>query len=96
MKYGDHSQLVEEVIDFAFSGKVLLAIGPAEETEQAWITNDLRLALEANAGEGEIGRFTMAPQMDVSDWGNTDLLGHNLVSGENRTIEEVREDLIWT
>ncbi len=38
-------------IDFAFSGHVLFAVGPAEETASAWITDDLRLALEANAGD---------------------------------------------
>lgn len=96
MNYGPHSQLVEEVIDFASGGGVLSAIGPAEETAFVRITNDLRLALETSVGEGEIGSFQIAAQVDVSDWGNIDLLGKNLVRGENRTIDEAGEDLLWT
>jgi hypothetical protein len=57
MLFGEHTPLVEEVIDFACSGRVLFAVGPAEETACAWITDDLGIALQANAGEGEISRF---------------------------------------
>jgi hypothetical protein len=95
MTFGEHTALVEEVIDFAFSGRVLFAIGPAEETASAWITDDLRLAVVANAGDSEISRFRMAPQQDVSKWGNTDLLGHNLATDDDLRIEEVAEDLPW-
>lgn len=61
MTFGEHPALVDEVIDFAFGGRVLFAVGFAEETVAAWITDDLRLALEANSGSGEISRFRMAP-----------------------------------
>jgi hypothetical protein len=96
MQYGEHTALVEEVIDFAFSGRVLFATGPAEETEEAWITNDLRLAVEANAGEEGISRFRMAPEVDVAGWGNTELLGHNLASGGDLRVDDAAEDLFWT
>ena len=95
MTFGEHTALVEEVIDFAFSGRVLFAVGPPEETASAWITDDLRLALEANAGESEISRFQMAPQQDVSGWGNTDLLGQNRAAGDDVRTEDVAEDLLW-
>jgi hypothetical protein len=95
MTFGEHTALVEEVIDFAFSGNVLFAVGPAEETEAAWITDDLRLALESNAGDSEISRFRMAQQQDVSGWGNTDLLGHNMATGDDLRIEDVAEELSW-
>jgi hypothetical protein len=96
MKYGPHTDLVSEVIALAHSDRLLSAVGPAEETERAWIINDLRLALEINGGE-EVGLFQMAPDLDVSDWGNTDLLGRNLLNeGQpDLTIDEVREDLTW-
>jgi hypothetical protein len=96
MKYGIHTLLVEEVIDFAFGDGVLSAVGPAEETEDAWITNDLRLALECNAGEGEHSRFRLAADEAGSDWGNTALLGHNLLTGEDRTLEDLRDEVEWT
>lgn len=96
MRYGEHTPLVEEVIDFAFSRRVLFATGPAEEIEDALIINDLRLAVVANAGDEAISRFRMAPEVDVSDWGNTELLGHNLASGDNLTISEVEDDLSWS
>lgn len=96
MKYGVHTPLVEEVIAFAFGGGVLSAVGPAEETEDAWITNDLRLAVELNGGEGEHARFLLASDISASDWGNADLLGHNLVTGEDLTIGKVRDELLWT
>ena len=93
MLYGEHTPHVEEVIDFAFSGGVLFATGPAEEADDAWITNDLRAAVVANAGDEAISRFRMALDVDVSDWGNTELLGHNLATGENLTVGDVEEDL---
>jgi hypothetical protein len=93
--FGEHTVLVEEVIDFAFSGRVLFAVGPPDETASAWITDHLRLALEANAGESEISRFQMAPQQNVSGWGNTDLLGHNMATGDDLRIEDVAEELSW-
>jgi hypothetical protein len=96
MKYGEHTLLVEEVIDFAFGGGVLSAVGPAEETAEVWITNDLRLALEVNAGEGELGRFRMAAEVEVSGWGNTDLLAHNLATGDDLRVVDVRDELAWT
>jgi hypothetical protein len=96
MKYGLHTSLVEEVINFAFGGGVLGAVGPAEETEDAWITNDLRLAVELNGGEGEHARFRLAEDVDASDWGNTDLLDHNLLTGDNLTLGEVEDELPWT
>jgi hypothetical protein len=96
MTFGEHTALVEEVIDFAFSGRVLFAVGPAEETASAWITDDLRLALEANAGDGAISRFRMAPEQDVGSWGNSDLLEHNMATGADLRIEDVAEDLSWT
>jgi hypothetical protein len=95
MKFGVHSPLVEDVIDFAFGGGVLAAIGPAGETEEAWITNNLRLAVEANGGEGEHARFRLAPDLGASDWGNTDLLGHNLLTGESLTLDDVRDEVDW-
>src|SRR5438046_1365995 len=95
MQYGEHTPHVEEVIDFAFSGRVLFATGPAEDTEDAWITNDLRIAVVANAGDEAISRFRMAPEVDVSGWGNTELLGHNLASGDDLTVSEVEGDLGW-
>jgi hypothetical protein len=95
MMLGEHTALVEEVIDFAFSGRVLFAVGPAEDTESAWITNDLRIALEANAGDGEISRFRMTPEQDVSGWGNSGLLGHNMATGDKLFIEDVAEELWW-
>ncbi len=96
MRYGEHNALVEEVINFANSARLLCAVGPATETDRAWIINDLRSALEFNAGQ-EIGLFRMAPELDVSDWGNTELLGTNLVNqGElNLTIDDVRDELTW-
>lgn len=96
MTFGEHTALVEEVIEFAFSGRVLFAIGPTEETSSAWITNDLQLALEANAGDSEISRNRMAPRQDVSKWGNTLLLGHNMATGEDLRIEDVTEELSWS
>jgi hypothetical protein len=96
MKYGIHTPLVEEVIAFAFGGGVLATVGPAEETDDAWITNDLRLAVEANGGEGQHARFQLASDIPASDWGNTDLLAHNLVTGENRTLDEMQAELVWT
>lgn len=96
MLYGEHTALVEEVIDFAFGGRALFATGPAEETPHARITNDLRLAVVANAGDDPISRFRMAAEIDVSSWGNSELLGHNMSSGENLTIREVEDDLSWT
>jgi hypothetical protein len=95
MTFGEHTALVEEVIDFAFSGRVLFAVGPGEETASAWITDDLGFALQANTGDSEISRFQMAPQQDVSGWGNTDLLGHNMATGDDLRIEDVAEDLSW-
>lgn len=95
MTFGEHPALVEEVIDFAFSGRVLFAVGPPEETPSAWITDDLRLALEANAGDGDISRFRIAPQQDVTGSGNTDLLGHNIITGDDRRTEDVAEELSW-
>ena len=79
MKYGEHTALVEEVIDFAKSARVLSAIGSAVETDLVAIINDLKLALQISGGE-EIGLLRLAPELDVSDWGNTELLGTNLVS----------------
>src|SRR5947209_3035554 len=95
MLYGEHTPYVQEVIDFAFNGRVLFATGPAEETEDDWITNDLRTAVVANAGDEAISQFRMAPGADVSDRGNTELLGHNLATGENLTVSDVEEDLGW-
>jgi hypothetical protein len=95
MKYGVHTQIVEEVIEFAFGGGVLSAAGPEEETEDVWVTNDLRLAVELSGGEGEHARFRLATDMDASDWGNTDLLGHNLVTGDSLPVGEVRDEPIW-
>lgn len=95
MTFGEHTTLVEEVIAFAFNDRVLFAVGPPVETVSAWITDDLRLALEANAGESEISRIRMAPQLDVSGWGNTDLLGHNVTTGDDLRIEDVAEELTW-
>lgn len=95
MLYGEHTAHVEEVIDFAFSGRVLFAIGPAEDTEDAWITNDLRIAVLANAGDEAISRFRLAPEVNVSNWGNIELLGHNLASGDNLTIGEVGDEISW-
>ena len=95
MLFGEHTPLVEEVIDFASSGRVLFAVGPAEETASAWISDDLRIALEANAGDGEISRFRMAPQQDVNNWGNSDLLEHNMATGDDLRTEDVAEDLTW-
>ena len=96
MKYGLHTPLVEEVIDFAFGKGVLASTGPAGETDEAWITNNLRLALEANAGEGELGRLRMAAEAEVSGWGNTDLLAHNLATGDDLRVADVRDELAWT
>jgi hypothetical protein len=73
----------------------LFAVGPAEETASAWITDDLRLALEANSGESDISKFQMASQQDVSNWGNTNLLGHNLATGDDLRIEDANEELSW-
>jgi hypothetical protein len=95
VSFGEHTALVEEVIDFAFSGRVLFAFGPAEETESAWITDDLRLALEANAGDSEISRFQIAPQQDITDWGNANLLGHNMATGDDLRVADVAEELSW-
>jgi hypothetical protein len=97
MKYGEYSALVEEVIDFANSAHVLSAVGPTAETDLAWIINDLKAALDISSGEA-IGLFRIAPELDVSDWGNTGLLGTNLINqGEpNLTIDDVREELTWT
>jgi hypothetical protein len=96
MKYGEHTPLVEEVIDFAFGRGVLSATGPAKDTTDAWVTNDLLLAIELNGGEGEHARFRLAADVDDSDWGNTDLLGHNILTGEDLTVGEVRDELAWT
>jgi hypothetical protein len=96
MKYGVHTPLVEEVIAFAFSAGVLSAVGPAEETEDVCITNDLRLAIELNGGEGDHARFRLAPDLPASDWGNTELLGHNLVTGEDLTLDDMGDDVGWT
>jgi hypothetical protein len=97
MKYGKNTALVEEVIGLANGARLLSAVGSPEETNRAWIINDLKLALDISSGE-EVGLFRMAPDLDVSDWGNTDLLGTNLINrGEpNLTIDEVREELTWT
>ena len=96
MKYGEHTPMVEEVVDFAFGGGLLSSVGPAGEAEDAWVTNDLRLAVELNGGEGEYGRFHLATSVTASDWGNTDLLGHNILTGEDLTIDDVRCELTWT
>jgi hypothetical protein len=96
MKFGEHTLLVEEVIDFAFGRNVLSAVGPAEETADAWGTNDLRLAVELNSGEGEHARLQLAANVDSSDWGSTDLLGHNILTGEDLAVSEVRDELAWT
>jgi hypothetical protein len=96
MKYGIHTPLVEEVIDFAFGDGVLSAVGPAEESDDAWITNDLRLAVEANGGEGDHSRFRLAADVEASNWGTTALLGHNLLTGEDLTLEDVRDEVEWT
>src|SRR5262249_30991321 len=58
----------------------------------------LRLALEVNAGEGRLGRFRMAAEVEVevSGWGNTDLLAHNLVTGDDLRVADVRDELAWT
>jgi hypothetical protein len=96
MKYGEHTPLVEEVIAFACGGGVLAAVGPAAAAPEVWITNDLRLAVELNGGEGESARFRLAPDVNATDWGNTDLLGHNLLTGENLTVGEVQDALVWT
>jgi hypothetical protein len=97
MKYGKNTALVEVVIDFARSDRVLAAVGPAEETDFASIINDLRRALEINGGE-EAGLFRVSPELDVSNWGNTELLGRNLISqGQpDLTIGDVREEVTWT
>ncbi len=96
MRFGEHTPLVEEAIAFAFGGGVLSAVGPDEDTGDAWLTNDLRLAVELNAGEGKQARFRLATDVDASDWGNADLLGHNILTGENLTVGEVRDHLAWT
>jgi hypothetical protein len=89
--------LVEEVIDFAHSQGVLASVGPAVEAADVWVTNDLRRAIEMCGGQGEHARFHLAGDLNTSDWGNSDLLGHNILTGENRTIGEVRtEELDWT
>lgn len=95
MTFGEHTAIVEEVIDFAFSGRALFAVGPTEETASAWITDDLRLALEANAGESEISKFRMAVPQDVANWGNTDLLRPNLTTGDDLRVEDAAEELSW-
>jgi hypothetical protein len=96
VQYGQHTALVEEVLAFAFSGRVLFATGPATDVEDAWITNDLRLAVIANAGDEAISRFQMAPDVDVSAWGNTDLLTHNLARLADLTLSEAEGDLGWS
>ncbi len=93
--FGEHSELVEEVIDLVVSGDVLFAIGPSEETDSAWITDNLQLALEANAGDSQISRFRLASQRDGTGWGNADLLEHNLASGEDLQCEDAAEELLW-
>jgi len=35
MTFGEHTALTEEVIDFAFSGRVLCAVGPAERFQRS-------------------------------------------------------------
>jgi hypothetical protein len=97
-EHGEHTGLVEEVIDFAFSGQVLFAVGPVEETKEAWITNDLRLAVKTNGGEEAMAQFFLASDMDVSRWGNTALLAHNLQQdgGPELTIDEAKNELAWT
>jgi hypothetical protein len=97
MRFGKHTALVEEVVAFAFSDEVLSAVGPAEETDFALIVTDLRLALEFSGGE-EVGLFQIAPEYDVSDWGNTELLGRNLINEgqSDLTIDAVRDELTWT
>lgn len=96
MTFGEHTALVEEVIDFAFSGRILFALGPAEETESVWITDDLQLALEASSGENDISRFQLAPNHDLWGWGNEGLLAHNIATGDDLHIEDVAEELSWT
>jgi hypothetical protein len=93
MTFGEHTALVEEVIALAAGGRVLFATGPAEETDSAWITDDLRLAVETNGGNGEFGRVAVAPHEDVSGWGSTQLLAHNMATGEDLRIEEVADGL---
>src|SRR5262245_51312087 len=95
-KYGETTALVREVIDFAFGGEVLAAVGPAGETDEAWVINDLRLAVEHNGGEGGHARFQLAEDAAASDWGNSELLGHNLLTGEDLTLGEVRDEVAWT
>jgi hypothetical protein len=97
MKYGKYTALVEEVIDFSRSDRVLSAIGRAEETNLAWIINDLNLALEMSAGD-EPGLFRVSPELDVRNWGNTELLNYNLTNQghPDLTIDDLREDLTWT
>src|SRR5262249_44711372 len=71
-------------IDFAFSGLVLSLEGPAEETEQAWITNDLEFAFQTYGGEGEFARLGITKQMEADHFG----------AAESRIVEPV--ELIWT
>jgi hypothetical protein len=96
MRFGKHTELVEEVVEFAFSDQVLSAVGPAEETDVVLVITDLRLALEISSGE-EVGLFRMAPEFDVSDWGSTELLGRNLINqGQpDLSINDVRDELTW-
>jgi hypothetical protein len=97
MRYGEHTALVEEVIDCANSTRVLSAIGPAVETDHTSIINDLKSALDVSSGE-VIGLFRIAPELNISEWGSTGLLGTNLINqGEpDLTIDDVREELTWT
>jgi hypothetical protein len=95
-RYGQHTRLVDEVIDFAFGGRILFAIGAAEESKHIWITNDLHQAQLLNFGEG-CGRFRMHADQDTHDWGNTEVLARNLRhADEGRPeVEEVPEESTW-
>jgi len=68
LRYGPHSELVEEVIAFSRGDNVLGGVGKAEDTDLAYVINDFDLALNLlDADESRACQLVSCPHPDF-DW----------------------------